>query len=199
MPHGFTDRPSAKLDPAKAASPFSGGVKGRTKFSVAYGSGRIPVRIDHFGTGRNRIQWDVPLGRVSYPELLPVCAEGLRETVHPHCFVAKQMFKEMVEASDASSKVVPLLPVVARAVKAALMDEACFEVGMEAVRQVAGCVGPAITPHVQDLCSQLAKKALDARAKDAVWRTLQILEEAGGPEAYAAIKRKVPTYTSVRM
>jgi hypothetical protein len=27
----------------------------------------------------------------------------------------------------------------------------------------------------------------------------QMLEEAGGPEAYAAIKRKVPTYTSVRM
>ena len=80
----------------------------------------------------------------------------------------------MLHVQDASSKVVPLLPVVARAVKAALMDEACFEVGMEAVRQVAGCVGPAITPHVQDLCSQLAKKALDARAKDAVWRTLQV-------------------------
>jgi hypothetical protein len=37
------------------------------KFSVAYGSGRIPVRIDHFGTGRNRIQWDVPLGREYHP------------------------------------------------------------------------------------------------------------------------------------
>ena len=35
---------------------------------------------------------------VSYGELLPICAEGLREVVHPHCFVAKQMFKEMVEA-----------------------------------------------------------------------------------------------------
>ena len=39
----------------------------RRKFSVAYGSGRIPVRIDHFGTGRNRIQWDVPLGREYHP------------------------------------------------------------------------------------------------------------------------------------
>ena len=29
-------------------------------------------------------------------ELFPVCAEGIRETVHPLSFVARQMFKEML-------------------------------------------------------------------------------------------------------
>lgn len=29
-------------------------------------------------------------------ELIPVCAEGVRETVHPLSFVARQMFKEML-------------------------------------------------------------------------------------------------------
>lgn len=74
-------------------------VKNHSKFAVAYSAGRIPVRIDHFGSGRNRIQWDAPLNRASFSELLPLAAEGLRETVHPHCFVAKTMFKEMLEAS----------------------------------------------------------------------------------------------------
>ena len=244
---GYVDKPSAKLDPAKAASPFSGGVKGKTcvtvcfmlgwrlstnrtwhtvlscccrKFAVAYSSGRVPVRIDHFGSGKNRIQWDTPLARtchrvlcttglgslwravcvcvrsvrcvnspphtrlpnvprlsvagVSYGELLPICAEGLRETVHPHCFVARQMFKEMVEASvrgtlvpfssgvvgnwvirhlsvgspqplsfharscalslaqGAAGNVISVLPAVARSVRQAMMDDACFEAGLEA-------------------------------------------------------------------
>ncbi len=33
---------------------------------------------------------------VNAADLIPVCAEGIRETVHPLSFMARQMFKELL-------------------------------------------------------------------------------------------------------
>lgn len=45
-----------------------------SKFATYYNGGKIPVRIDHFGSGKNRIQWDCPIARafgsVSHVEIL---------------------------------------------------------------------------------------------------------------------------------
>jgi hypothetical protein len=65
--------------------------------------------------------------------------------------------------------------------------------------QLARCVGAALVPHVGDLCGQISKKALDGRLKGPVWTALQTIEESAGPESYPHIKKKVPTYTSVRI
>lgn len=98
--------------------------------------------------------------------------------------------------------------------------------------QLSAAVGSALDPHLSDLCSQLAKHALEGRHRAAVWKTLQVgcghkcmcsivivfaqkyiciyvdvcavcvrqsLEENGGAGAYLSIKRKVPTYTTVRL
>lgn len=84
--------------------------------------------------------------------------------------------------------------------------------------------GPGLNPHLADICAQLAKHSLEGKWRAAVWKALQVgagcvcvcavceklcvcvscvcvqtLEENGGPEAYPIIKRKVPTYTTVRL
>ena len=56
-----------------------------------------------------------------------------------------------------------------------------FDVVMSSlhVRMLARAVGPAITAHVNDLCSQLAKKSMDPKHKSAVWTALQVRQPRG--------------------
>jgi hypothetical protein len=44
---------------------------------------------------------------VPFDPLLLLCAEGLRETVHPHTFVARTAFMELLLTEDAYTKARP--------------------------------------------------------------------------------------------
>lgn len=76
-------------------------------------------------------------------------------------------------------------------------DKGVFPAALAGVRQLSLAVGPALNPFLKGLMGQLGRKALDPKLRDDVTETLQTLEEQGGPAAFAIIKSKVPTYTTV--
>ena len=58
--------------------------------------------------------WTHPPVRLPYDPLLVLFAEGIRETVHPHNFVSRQAFAEMLKADGASVKAASTLPLLSR-------------------------------------------------------------------------------------
>jgi hypothetical protein len=56
---------------------------------------------------RARQAWTRPANEVPFDPLLLLCAEGLRETVHPHTFVARTAFMELLLTEDAYTKARP--------------------------------------------------------------------------------------------
>ena len=54
---------------------------------------------------------------------MPVFAvQGIRETVHPYSFVARVGFQELLDASDANTKTIQLLPKLVPPLRAAMVS-----------------------------------------------------------------------------
>lgn len=191
------------------------------KFAALYSSGGVPCRIEHHGASKHDLKWDRDFEELDYATLLPACADGMRETAHPYTFIARTGFQQLLayEVScvlcarsaltarppdsprhqRAGAKAKPVLPQVAVGLRMSFADKdaGVFTACLAALRQLSAAVGPALNPHLKALLGQLARKALDPKLRDDVTLTLQQLEENGGPEAFAVIKSKVPTYTTV--
>ncbi|XP_021565476.1 PACRG-like protein [Carlito syrichta] len=80
-------------------------------------------------------------------------AKGLRETKHPHTFVSKEGFRELLLVYGAPEKAVPLLPRLIPVLKATLVhsDDAVFERGLKALVQLSVVVGPYLNDHLKHL------------------------------------------------
>ena len=72
---------------------------------------------------------------------------------------------------------------------------------MEASRLLSRAAGAALNPFLKLLMMQLYKHAFSRveGVAEAITETLQCLEEQGGDDALAQIKRKIPTYCSIRI
>ncbi len=55
--------------------------------------------------------------------ILVLWLQGLKETKHPYCFVARQGFKELLEVPDAGPKVFPVLIKLVPPLRAALVGQ----------------------------------------------------------------------------
>eukprot|EP00163_Fabomonas_tropica_P021319 TRINITY_DN37341_c0_g1_i1.p1 TRINITY_DN37341_c0_g1~~TRINITY_DN37341_c0_g1_i1.p1 ORF type:complete len:257 (+),score=25.86 TRINITY_DN37341_c0_g1_i1:321-1091(+) len=199
--HGFTGRPSARLDKHKTANPFAAGRAGhkhKTAFGQAYSSGAIPCRINH-GSIKSTLQWDQDPDTLPYQPLLLQVAEGLLETEHPYVFVAPMAWEHLLQAERALPKVVPLLPKLVPRVKMACAsrDARICRVGLKALAQLAEYTGPNLIPHVGAALGPLNSKALDSKFTADVTETLNQIEYHCGPQVTTIIKSKVPTYQSV--
>lgn len=61
------------------------------------------------GSVKHKLGWSIPIETVSYDPVLVTLADGLKETVHPYAFVARQGFVELLDIPNASTKVIPVL------------------------------------------------------------------------------------------
>ena len=194
-------RPSAKLTQryGKVAA-LGGGGRARTNFSRFYGQGAAPFRLDH-GSHNNRLAWDLPIHELPYDPLLVTCFEGLCEIEHPYVTLSRSGLAELLAVDGAAPKVLPVLDRLVRALRAALMhkQEGVVKAAMLATRQLSAVVGPQLNPHLKLLIGQLQKKSFAKGFAEHITQTLQCLEEHGGPEALKEIKKKVPTYCTIRM
>jgi hypothetical protein len=195
-------RPSARLDPHRLIDPFAtkgSSASASSAFAALYAQGEVPCHIDHHGSGKNHIQWKSPPHMLDYARFLPAFMDGIRETKHPLVFLARQGLRELLAADGAGAKATPLVPGLVRPLRAALVDrsEGVFPAALEALRQLSAAVGPALNPFLDHLVIQVNKKAFDAKLKEDVMTTLQVLDSNGGPDALAIIKSKVPTYVSI--
>jgi hypothetical protein len=185
---------------AKVADPFSKKQMFKTSFGQVYCSGHIPCVVNH-GSIKNKLQWKTPPQALDYDPLLILVAEGLCETDFPFNFIARNAFKEMLEAEVGGEKAELVLPRLIAPLRLSLMssDLSVVEAGMDALMQLSCSLvqcskGDSLNDHLPVLLVQLTKRP---QLREKATRVLEMLEQSGGHAAYAAIKSKVPTYCSV--
>jgi len=77
------------------------------------------LRLVH-GSVKNTLSWNPPIDQASFDPLLVTLAEGLKETVHPYSFVARQGFIELMNLPTAGPSTLPVLAKVVGPIRAAL-------------------------------------------------------------------------------
>eukprot|EP00118_Oscarella_pearsei_P004426 m.18917 g.18917 ORF g.18917 m.18917 type:complete len:238 (+) comp27752_c0_seq1:71-784(+) len=192
----FTGKPSDKLNP-KTIDPFNDR-KHKTSFSAVYSSGGIPCRLVH-GSVRHKLRWDANPETVPFDPVLVTLAEGLRETEHPHPFVAREGFKDLLQVQNAGEKTKPLLEKLVAPLRACLISSRAdvFKAGLAALCQLSNATKEALNPYLKSLLSPISKRMLDKDLRDNATTALQQLEINGGQDALVVLKSKVPTYSSV--
>jgi len=192
--HG-PDRPSKKFDQLRTGDVF-GKSQGNSGFAFAYKQGAVPCRINH-GVVNSRLQWDEDPATLCYEPLLVTISEGLSETKHPYVFVAQNAFKELLGAPGAKEKTLPLVPLIVRNLRAAMLSKlgGPFAAALVAIQQLSQCVGEGMDDHIGALLIQINKKSFDRKFKTAIFETLLALDENGGPAASRMIKAKVPLFS----
>ncbi|TMW62033.1 hypothetical protein Poli38472_009526 [Pythium oligandrum] len=191
--------PSQTLHKHKQAPVWATGKKKhKTNFGSAYDSGSIPCRINH-GSIKNALHWTKPPETLDFSPLLVTCVEGFLETEHPFVFLARTMFRDLLQVEDAREKTLAVLPQLIPPLRVALMaqDEDIFLTALEATRTLSDVVEEEMNTYLPKLTQQIHRKLLTKQLRQHVEETLATLERNGGKEALAIIRSKIPTYVSV--
>ena len=189
--------PTAKLRKIKLGNPFAVGNKHKTNFGHVYSAGGIPCRIEH-GNVNMKLVWSIPPESLEYDPTLIICFEGLLETLHPYSFAAKQCVRELLSAKGAREKVIPILGRLIPHLKNALVcdNPDTFLEAMNVVEMLSDLVGELMNPYLHFFLQSINKRSFNLKYKERVFDLMRTLEQNGGPEALAEIKKKVPTYMS---
>lgn len=196
---GWSELPSARLKSVKCADPFASKAdQFKTKFGSVFNSGGIPCRLYH-GAANVSLKWDKDPSLLEFDPLLVTCAEGLCETEHPYAFASRACFGELLASENGGAKATPLVHLIVPSLRAALVspNKKVFAGGLEAVIQLSDATRDALNPHIHVLVVQMNKRNSDKELAPTILKAMQSLEEQGGPQAFAVIKSKVPTYCSV--
>ncbi|KAK3095621.1 hypothetical protein FSP39_016777 [Pinctada imbricata] len=177
---------------------FSASGRGHSAFAAVYTNGGVPCRLVH-GSVKHKLQWATPPEQLPFDPVLVTLAEGLKETVHPYTFVSRTGFKEMLEVNGANVKVIPVLPKVTMAIRAALghTDPSVFEAGLDSLIHLSDVVGPELNPYLKNLLVPVSKRMMDKKFRDKVTEAVQKMEQNGGQESLPIIKSKIPTYSTI--
>jgi len=191
--------PSSKLDKRRTNNPFAtSSHRERSKFAQAYADGAVPCRIDHGGVNHH-LQWDIPPQELDYQQMLPIFAHGLAETRHPYVFVAQHGFTQLLTCPEAPGKVVAVLPLIVKPLRAALAskDKEVTKNALHACQLLSNVVKGALNPFLPHLLIPIKRRCFDRSFQETITELLGAIEENGGEPALVAIKKKVPTYQSV--
>lgn len=84
------------------------------------------------------LQWDKSIEELDYDPLVQNCIEGLRETEHPYIVVSRLAIKELCQAENAKSKLVPILKRLIAPLRLALQtaDHQVFQAALDAIEYV---------------------------------------------------------------
>eukprot|EP00933_Yihiella_yeosuensis_P053555 TRINITY_DN51808_c0_g1_i1.p1 TRINITY_DN51808_c0_g1~~TRINITY_DN51808_c0_g1_i1.p1 ORF type:complete len:390 (+),score=73.47 TRINITY_DN51808_c0_g1_i1:84-1253(+) len=184
---------------------------GRPHFVEEYRRGALPCRIDH-RTCSYRVSWDIPIEEVCSQRkvLMPIFANGLRESQHPYASLARLAFKCLAElpgveplpsssqrevmaalrlalSQPSREKRTPSVPSASRS--SGHTPDDVFFAALAALKQVAEAEGSHLVPHLGLVLPALGKRLFSRNAceRDAVKDVLQQLANKGGPEAVKAI------------
>lgn len=205
---------SARLSTSRFNVPVAGAFDGkrRSRFAAEYAKGALPCHVAHGGSGfQMTLAWDVSEEelRQHRGELLTLCAEGLRETRHPHITVARLAFADLVELAGEPELDAESLRQTMQAVRLALMTPeedkglnspapcrggagwtSTFQGALAALKQLAAAEGARLNPHLHLVLPPIARRIFSKASRDVIHETLQVLERHGGPEALKIIKTR---------
>ncbi|RKO93062.1 PACRG-like protein-like protein [Blyttiomyces helicus] len=193
---GLAKKPSDRLNP-KAVNPM-GTEKHKTAFSSTYAKGGIPCRLSH-GSVKHKLSWTRAPENLPYNPLLATFIEGLKETKHPYTFVVREGIKEMLAATGAAAKVVPLISSIVPPLRAALVekDSTIFISAVNCLTLLMELLGVQMVPFLSMLIPPLASRALAPDVRKHVGDALRVIEVAGGEGALKILRDKVPTYSPI--
>lgn len=138
--------------------------------------------------------------------LLALCADGLRETRHPHATVARVAFADLAGLENREPLEDEELRRVMTGLRMALMTETAgaagprspaataaasiFDRSLVALSQFAASEEERIVPHLHLVLPPIGKKMFLKAHRDAVQECLRSLERHGGPEAVKIMRRR---------
>lgn len=178
-----------------------GQVKGRTRFASAYKSGSLGqwLRVDQNGA-RPDLAFVVNVEMIPLSVVLPLCFDGLSESTHPLCLLARRGSARLLEehpgARGKSEDMKQALPQIVGALRNAL---ACKErdvvrVAVEHTSLLARVAQELLADHLEKLLPPLSRLAfggspLTSKALDAI-RDI----DNNVPGSKSKIKAKLPSY-----
>lgn len=181
-----------------------------------YLRGELPCSIEH-GIKGWYLSWVCPLEKLDYDYYLPIFFDGLQCGENPSSFIAMQGLEDLLYAAkDDSGRIIPVVKNLVRPLRNALskFDVPILLNTLKAIVllvESAPGVGETLMPYAKQFLAPLAafldmnKNLGDeidyAQRKnndvgEQVRKTLELLEEHGGPGAFKSIKFSIPLYES---
>uniref|UniRef100_A0A673C7B5 PARK2 co-regulated n=1 Tax=Sphaeramia orbicularis TaxID=375764 RepID=A0A673C7B5_9TELE len=184
-----------------------------TNFRMFYERGEFPMALEHDTKG-NRIAWKVDITTLDYNHYLPLFFDGLRETVHPYEFFARQGVHDMLD--HGGPKIQPILPQLITPIRKALNTRnrqvICTTLKvLQHLVMSTDMMGEALVPYYRQILPILntfknmninSGDGIDYSQQkrenigDLIQETLEVFERYGGENAFINIKYIVPTYHS---
>lgn len=181
-----------------------------------YIRGELPCTIEH-GVNGHYLSWSAPLDNLDYEYYLPIFFDGLQCKQNPARFLARQGIEDLLFASRGyPNRIKACVHSVVRPLRNALSK---FDVDillgvLKALQQLVLCnagVGATLMPFSKQFLAPIATfMDLNTNIGDGidysqrhnndvgenVRKTLELLEEHGGSDAYKSIKFSIPLYES---
>ena len=182
-----------------------------------YIRGELPCTIEH-GTGGHYLSWACPLENLDYEYYLPIFFDGLQVSGDgPAQFIAKQAIEDMLLGSKGHpERVIPCIKNVVRPLRNAL---AKFDIPillnvLKALQQLVLSnkeIGLTLLPYAKQFLAPMAAFMDDNKnigdsidyaqrrnndVGEEIRKTLELMEEFGGPSAFEQIKFSIPLYQS---
>ena len=182
-----------------------------------YIRGELPCTIEH-GTGGHYLSWACPLDNLDYEYYLPIFFDGLQVSGDgPAQFIAKQAIEDMLLASKGHpERVIPCIKNLVRPLRNALakFDVPILLSVLKSVQQLVLSnkeIGETLLPYAKQFLAPMAAFMDDNKnigdsidyaqrrnndVGEEIRKTLELMEEFGGPNAFEQIKFSIPLYQS---
>jgi hypothetical protein len=181
-----------------------------------YIRGELPCTIEH-GINGQYLSWAAPLDNLDYEFYLPIFFDGLQCKQNPARFLARQGIEDLLFAARGyPNRIKVCIKNLVRPLRNALSK---FDVDillgvLKALQQLVTCnegIGATLMPFSKQFLAPIATfMDLNTNIGDGidygqrhnqdigenVMKTLELMEEHGGPDAYKSIKFSIPLYES---
>ena len=193
----FSRKPSEKYKNVKTANPFSSKNKHKTKFSQVYDNNGIPCHLKHSGV-KMALQWEKNFDEIDYNQIIPLVFEGIIETKHPYCFIARQACKELMSAPNAKEKILPLLSKIFVSLRISISnnDIDVFLDSLDICQQLVELEQENCTKYLNLILQPLNKRTFEPKFKEKIFALCNIMETFCGNEASKLIRNKIPIYNN---
>lgn len=180
-----------------------------------YELNELPCTIEH-GVSGHYLSWACPLENLDYEYYLPIFFDGLQVKTEPVCFLARQGIEDLLTAAKVlpPAKVIACLKGICLPLRNALSkyDPVVVLAALKAIQQLVLCnkkIGEALLPFCKQFIGPMSMFLEESRnlgdgidygqrrmddIGDEIRKTLELLEETGGPMALKYIKGCIPVY-----
>ncbi|KAJ8598229.1 hypothetical protein CTAYLR_005470 [Chrysophaeum taylorii] len=186
-----------RLGLGRVADVGGGEVRGRTRFAAAYKAGTVGqwLRVDQNGS-RPDVGFVGCVDAIPLAAALPLCFEGLSESTHPLCLLARRGAARLLEEHPRAAADLPeILPRVVPSLRAALgcKERDVVQVAIAHTATLARVAQAALLDHLDKLLPPLARLAFGSPLSPAVVAAVREIE-ANVPGSRPKIKAKIPAF-----